>query len=155
MPNHFHWMVKVRDSYNPEKNTKPSERNSPIVQPLNLSISTLLSSYTKAVNNMYKRTGSLFQRKTKSKELSPNMKSDDNYPLICFLYIHQNPLRAGLVKNLGEWKFSSYRDYSGHRGGRLCNKDLTTRLLDLPTDQKTFTQFSEQTIPDDVIEKII
>ncbi|NBC04387.1 MAG: hypothetical protein GVY20_11870 [Bacteroidetes bacterium] len=155
MPNHFHWMVKIRDSYKSESDTKTPESNSPIVQPLNMSISTLLSSYTKAINNMYKRTGSLFQRRTKPKNLSPDLETDDNYPLICFLYIHQNPLKAGLVKNLQDWKYSSYRDYSGLREGRLCNTNLTKQLLDLPTGYETFIQFSQQTIPDDVIEKII
>lgn len=154
MPNHFHWMVQVRDDYEPMKNQQPSNKNRPLVQPLNNSISTLLSSYTKAVNNMYDRTGSLFQRRTKSKNLSPELKTDDNYPLICFLYIHQNPLRAGLVEKLKDWTFSSYRDYSGLRNGKLCNKKLATNLLDLPKTEDRFIQLSQKSIPDRFLDKI-
>ena len=104
---------------------------------------------------MYERSGSLFQRRTKSKELSPNLSTNDDYPLICFLYIHQNPLRAGLVNSHEEWEFSSYRDYSKLRNGRLCNMELTTQLLNLPAEQKSFIQLSQQTIPDSVIKKVM
>jgi hypothetical protein len=119
-----------------------------------MSISTLLSSYTRAINNMYDRTGSLFQRRTKSRNLSPNLEADDNYPLICFLYLHQNPLRAKLVKNLEDWEFSSYRDYAGIRNGNLCNKKLASNLLDFPKNEDLFIQFSSKTIPDRFVNKI-
>lgn len=155
MPNHFHWMVRVHEDYKSASISDSSQSKSSQVEPLNMSISTLLSSYTKAINNMYERSGSLFQRRTKSKELSPDLKTDDNYPLICFLYIHQNPLRAKLVDNLEDWKFSSYMDYSGLRNGRLCHTKLTTELLDLPQKKSDLIQFSRQTIPEHIIEKII
>lgn len=84
MPNHFHWMVQIRNNYSTIDDQQHSQKNSPVVQPLNMSISTLLSSYTKAINNMYNRTGSLFQRRTKAKNLSPTPESDDHSPLVCF-----------------------------------------------------------------------
>ncbi|MDR9409649.1 MAG: transposase [Balneolaceae bacterium] len=155
MPNHFHWMIQVRHDYETIENEQPSENKSPVVQPLNKSVSTLLSSYTKAVNNMYDRTGSLFQRRTKSKNLSPGLKTDNNYPLICFLYIHQNPIRSGLVENFGDWPFSSYQDYAGLRNGKLCNKKLATNLLDIPKTEDRFIQLSKKSIPDRFVGKIL
>jgi len=154
MPNHFHWMIKVRKDYEIIENEQSSNENNPFIQPLNRSISTLLSSYTKAVNNMYNRTGSLFQRRTKSKNLSHDLKTDDYYPIICFLYIHQNPLRAGLVEYLQEWKFSSYRDYVGFREGKLCDKRIAIHLLDLPKKEDDFIRLSHKTIPERFIDKV-
>lgn len=103
---------------------------------------------------MYNRTGSLFQRRTKSKNLSNDLKTDDNYPLICFLYIHQNPLSAGLIKNLKDWTFSSYQDYAGFREGKLCNKKLAFHLLDLPKKGDDFVQLTQRTIPERFVDKI-
>jgi putative transposase len=53
----------------------------------------LLSSYTKAINSRYKRHGSLFQLHTKAR-----LVGSDNYLMILAAYIHQNPIRAGLIK---------------------------------------------------------
>lgn len=39
-------------------------------------------------------------------------------------YIHQNAVKAGLVKSIEQWEFSSYRDYANLRAGTLCNKRL-------------------------------
>jgi putative transposase len=152
MPNHFHWMIRVHDNYeqNPD-NSKQEKGTTSNVQPLNRSISVLLSSYTKAMNRMYDRTGSLFQKRTKAKELDLNEGSDDQYPLICFLYIHQNPMKAKLADRLDEWEFSSFQDYSGLRKGSLCNKKLTAELLELPLDHKKFIALSYKTLPDDLI----
>jgi len=48
----------------------------------------------------------------------------ENYPRICFNYIHQNPLQAGLISKMEEWEFSSSLDYLGEREGKLVNKQL-------------------------------
>jgi len=152
MPNHFHWLIRIHDNYDQNSDSTKQEEGTPIIEPLNRSISVLLSSYTKAMNRMYDRTGSLFQKRTKAKELELNEKIDDQYPLICFLYIHQNPMKAKLANKLGEWEFSSYQDYSGLRSGSLCNKKLAADLLELPTDHKKFMALSYQTLPDDLID---
>jgi putative transposase len=46
-----------------------------------------------------------------------------------FHYIHQNPVKAGLVKKMEEWEFSSFRDYLGLRDETLCNTKLTQERL--------------------------
>jgi len=152
MPNHFHWLIRVHDNYGQNSDDYEEEKGAPHIHPLNRSISVILSSYTKAINRMYDRTGSLFQKRTKAKELELNERIDDQYPLICFLYIHQNPMKAKLANKLGEWEFSSYQDYSGLRSGSLCNKKLAADLLELPTDHKKFMALSYQTLPDDLID---
>lgn len=143
MPNHFHWMVKIKRNNETE-----------LVTDLNKEIGTLLRSYTRAINNKYEKTGSLFQPKTKAINLNPSETDDDNYPLICFLHIHQNPLRAGLVSQMANWEFSSFRDYARKRQGTLCNKRLTLELLDLPASSDKFIRLSQKTIPDRYIDRI-
>jgi putative transposase len=152
MPNHFHWMIQVHQDYETNTTGMESDFNFPIVEPLNRSISTLLSSYTKAMNRKYNRTGSLFQGRTKSKDLSPNEELDDQYPLICFCYIHQNPFKAKLVHKLEDWEFSSFRDYAGLRSGTFCNKKKAIELLELPVNAQKFKKLSYQTIPESLLE---
>lgn len=85
MPNHYHLLLYTHPDF--------CERDSII---LSRKLGTLQSSYTQAYNKRYNFVGSLFQQKLKSKCL--NQHSD--HPLLCFHYIHQNPLKAGLVDKM-------------------------------------------------------
>ena len=150
MPNHFHWIIKVSDNYPLPISTSDHKNDipAPVVPPLNRKIATLLSSYTKSINNSCDRSGSLFRSRTKAIPLNSDLVTDDNYPIICFLYIHQNPVRAGLVNDLKDWKFSSYRDYAGIRNGKLCRIEDAKELFELPVSKEDFIKFSRQTIPE-------
>jgi REP element-mobilizing transposase RayT len=152
MPNHFHWLVVINEGY--ELNHDINDRTKKL-NPLNRSIGSLLSSYTQLVNQKQDRTGSLFRKRTKAKPIDNKRDKLDNYLLNCFLYIHQNPIRSGLVKRLEDWEFSSYKDYCGLRNGKLCNKDLAIDLLHIPNSKKEFQKFSNQTIPEYHIQKIL
>ena len=92
----------------------------------------LLSSYSKAINKQEGRTGNLFQQKTKALCVS---ESKDGTPQTVFHYIHQNPMKAGLVNKMEDWEFSSLKDYLGLRNGMLCNRDLAKQYLDLDFDR--------------------
>ncbi len=154
MPNHFHWLIKVK---NQELEVGKGSKDSPLqdsVPPINRSLSVLLSSYTKAINKSHGRCGSLFRSKTKAKKLNPDKAKNNNYPLICFLYIHQNPLRADLVSKLEDWEYSSYRDFAGLRDGSLCNQRLAIELLNFPKNKRDFVSFSNQTIPDEFVKNL-
>ncbi|WP_018127292.1 transposase [Balneola vulgaris] len=140
MPNHYHLLVQVKTDY------YDSEKSS--IGKLNQAIGSIQSSYTQAINKKYQRSGSLFRQRAKDKAVDVNSRSHDDYLLNCFLYIHQNPLRAGLVERLEDWEFSSYRDFIGRRSGELCNKQLALELLNIPNNLKEFERFSYQTIPE-------
>lgn len=112
MPNHFHWLIRVKEISSDTRQTdrsgqtgESSHQNHPLIQ----GIATLLSSYTQGINKPRNRTGSLFKSKTKAKILSGD---NHSYPLTCFHYIHRNPLRAGLVEDLSHWLYSSYPAYA-------------------------------------------
>ena len=121
----------------------PSHRMSASLS-LNNSIAVLLRSYTRAINKQENRTGSLFKPHTKaecltnSSGITPAFFNTKNgtlinipcnakeYPQICFNYIHNNPVKAGLVNNPEEWEFSSFREFLGD--GILVNKTRVMKL---------------------------
>ena len=135
MPNHFHFQLYLTKHSLVEKQV-----GSITVPAVSEGFRQLLSSYTLAMNREYARSGSLFRQKTKKKLLKRN----GEYPFICFQYIHQNPLTAGLVGKMEEWEFSSFNDYVGIRHGNLCDQNLAYELLDLSRD--TFYQESYSVI---------
>ena len=66
----------------------------------------------------------------------------DDYPFICFHYIHQNPLKAGLVKRMEDWEMGSFQDYAGLRNGTLCNRKIAQELLCIPSNPEEFIELS-------------
>jgi len=110
-------------------------------QNLSKSIGVLLSTYTKAINKQEKRTGSLFRDKTKSKrdfidelltvEFDKRkllMQPDFHYSRICFEYIHENPVKAGIVDEQEDWYYSSAKDYFYSKENSICNLLLWKRI---------------------------
>lgn len=143
MPNHFHLLVatdirsvQIKRIGNHDKNV------------LSEGFKNLLSTYTQAINKQNNSTGSLFQQNTKAKELVKEMDIR-----MALHYIHQNPVKAELCNRMEEWTYSSFKDYIGQRNGRLCNKALAGKILDL--DLNTFYVESYQTVIDEITLKNI
>ena len=131
MPNHFHLLLQARETID-----LPS---------CGQDFRIWLASYSRAIQRQQNRTGSLFQQHTRAKELRT-----EAYALACFCYIHQNPLRAALVRNLSLWVWSSYLDYAGPRRGTLCDQAAARDLLALPAEPEQVKQLILQALPDDV-----
>ena len=112
----------------------------------------LLSSYAKAINKRNKRTGSLFTQNTHAKKTSSAAHRMD-YTLWCFIYIHNNPVSAGLVQSPEKWLYSSYREYLGQSTDPLCNLEMGKKLLDLEINE--LIRFNDLEIPDHMIDKIL
>ena len=123
MPTHFHFLIKVKTEE---------------IDELRRKIGIQLSAYTKAINKAFGRNGSLFQQHTKAK-----MVHEKTYLLTLTSYIHQNPLRSGLVENLIEWPYSSYRDLAGYRNGTLVDHNLIDTYF---SSVEKFRKFSNQTV---------
>lgn len=139
MPNHFHLMVRVKiETGGTTLSRTPS---------FNASIGIMLASYTRAINKQQNTTGSLFRSKTKAEclncfeGLTPSFFDSNGvtkinisnpeveYSQVCFNYIHQNPVKAKLVKTETDWEFSSAKEYYGNRSGNLINKKLAKDYL--------------------------
>lgn len=144
MPNHFHFLI-----YADERVETIIHQGGLLIDPLTNGFRKLLSGYARVYNNLYNKSGSLFRQKTKVKCLSDippgSSYSLQDYYFNCFHYIHQNPMRAGLIQRLEEWEFSSYKDYAGLRNGTLCNKVLGAKFCSF--DPVTFIKTSCQIIP--------
>ena len=119
MPNHFHFMV-----YTTLESNRMKRLGAIHITALANGFKSIESSYAQAINKKLRRTGSLFRQKTKFKYVQ-----DDFNALNCLNYIHQNPIKAGLVKRLEDWQYSSFPDYCDFRHGTLCNKELTRSIL--------------------------
>ncbi len=144
MPTHFHFLVHTNER------SCLSLKNSVIpTQHLTEGVRLLLSSYAKGINKARGESGNLFQQKTKAKCIS---EGSEHYELIAFHYIHQNPIKAGIVKKIEDYEFSSFRDYIGLRNGKICNKSLAYELLDLNND--TLYHDSYNIIPTNFEQKI-
>jgi REP element-mobilizing transposase RayT len=144
MPNHFHFLIQA---------TELSAKNK-LVGNLNLcelsnGYRLLQSNYAQYINKKKGRTGSLFRQKSKAKSLQDG---DKNYGFIAFHYIHQNPLRAGLVQQLEDWDFSSFPDYAGRRSGTICNRELAFDLIGV--DKENFINEAGKHIDENKIKKI-
>ncbi len=150
MPNHFHLMVYVKDvelAINTHGVTKSHPVSTIKLRTINQSIAIMLRSYTRAINKQNNFSGALFREATKAEcinctnGITPSFickkrstkitikEAKKQYPQVCFNYIHQNPVKARLVKNAVDWEFSSAIDYAGLRNGELINKKLANEYV--------------------------
>ncbi len=130
MPNHFHIFI-----------TSPSqdlgEEDKEYITKYIHKIST---AYVMYFNKKYKRTGSLFEGKFKSRHIGK-----ENYFNYLFAYIHLNPLKLiqkdwkenGIKDKqkakeyLSKYQYSSFQDYFGNqrRGGTIINKNSVPKHI--------------------------
>jgi len=108
MPNHFHIFIKqTTDDF-----------------PVSFFISSLLNSYVKSVNKKYKHSGTLFESKTKSKQID-----DETYFVWIIKYILENPVHAHLAENIDDWEFSNAKDLTGMRNGKLTDVEYVASFF--------------------------
>jgi putative transposase len=82
-------------------------------------IKNFFISYSKAINKRYDRVGSLFQGRYKVSEIN-----SDSYYTTIITYIHQNPIVAGIVTKLEEYKYSSYAAYLSDKNPLVNKKEV-------------------------------
>jgi REP element-mobilizing transposase RayT len=95
IPNHFHLLLR----------TGPA--------PLSKVMRSLMTGYAVTFNKRHKRIGHLFQNRYKS-----IVCEEDAYLLELIRYIHLNPLRAGLVRDLKELDKYPWTGHSAMLGRR-------------------------------------
>ncbi len=99
--------------------------------------------YTKYFNKKYSRSGNLFQPKYFSVLLQK-----DAHLLILTRYIHLNPLRANIVRDLKEYPYSSYLSYIDCKSDELLDhKDILSLFGKKDsTQRRKYRQFVEDGI---------
>ena len=91
MTNHVHLLIKERQ-----------------MGDISVIMKKVLTRYVMYFNRKYGRSGALIANRYKSKPVE-----DERYIIPLTIYIHQNPVKAGLVKDSGDYLYSSYHEYFG------------------------------------------
>ena len=115
MSNHIHLLIKI------EKEN------------LDVIMKRIAGSYVYWFNWKYRRCGHLFQDRFKSEPVD-----DDSYFLTVLRYIHQNPVKAGLCKNVKDYRYSSYLEYL--KESRLVDTAFCLGLI----NQEQFVEFNNE-----------
>jgi REP element-mobilizing transposase RayT len=138
MPNHFHFLVKIKE----EKEVFNNENLSGYKRPDRFNIpnrpskqfSNLFNAYTKSFNKRYNRTGSLFQRPFKR-----ILVENESYLKYLLYYIHYNPVKHGFVEDMIEYPWSSYLTVSSPKKTNLQRHQVINWFDDLD-NLKSFHQ---------------
>ena len=96
----------------------------------------ILSHYATWFNIKYLRSGALFSNRYKSEPIE-----DERYYLGLIRYIHQNPMKAGMVQSIDKYSYSSYNEYIGGVSD-IVNIDFTLDMMNENRDT-AITQFKE------------
>jgi putative transposase len=142
MPNHFHFLVRTN-----QESCKKLKAGSLELSALSNGFRMLQSSYAQAINKGYGRSGSLFRQKTKMKLLT-----DENHIITCFHYIHQNPLKAGLVHKIEQWTHSSFLGYLKEGKASICERQVMESMIAF--NEESFYNESYQCLDDGMVQKL-
>lgn len=141
IPNHYHFMLSVKE------NCAPVKQGNIVLDSVSNGFRNLSGAYAHQYNKVHQKSGSVFRPKTKSKNLTEDG-SAMSY-LNCFYYIHQNAWRHGIVSHASLWKYSSYHFYAGTRKQSICNRELARQLCEF--DEATFIKLTEQRVSDESV----
>ena len=106
MSNHVHLLIQEGD------------------EPLDIVFKRIGVRYVQYFNKKYDRIGSLFQDRYRSIPVN-----DDTYFICVLRYIHQNPVKAGIVKCCEDYEFSSYNSY--FKSDSLVDTKFTNDLMSI------------------------
>lgn len=105
MSNHIHILLKAEN------------------EEIDLIMKRVAGSYVYWYNQKYYRRGHLFQDRYKSEPVE-----DERFFLTVLRYIHQNPVKAGIVEKLDEYEYSSYNEYI-HGNSDLVDIDYVKEII--------------------------
>ncbi len=116
MPNHYHLLVQT-----PDGNLSRCMRH-------------LNGVYTQRFNRLHEKEGQLFRGRYKAV-----LVEEDSHLLEVMRYIHRNPLKAGIVKNCGDYRWSSHHGYLSRakKWAWLQREVLLTQLTQIKSRQKS------------------
>ncbi|MBC7914597.1 MAG: hypothetical protein H7Y07_10815 [Pyrinomonadaceae bacterium] len=106
LPNHFHFLIKMKDDIEFNKYSKDESGQKIFSEYTMQSFSNFLNSYTKSFNKAFNRKGGLFIDYLKRVEINSNEQLRAT-----LFYIHKNPVHHGLCKNINDWHWSSYQAF--------------------------------------------
>lgn len=114
-----------------------------------------MSKYMKKVNTSYAlyynkknmREGYVFKNRFFSQQIE-----DRKHLFSCIVYIHKNPVKANIVRNMENYKFSSYNDYFGINHRNLINNENIYKLFNNQDINDNLKKFKEYHLKDSLLE---
>jgi REP element-mobilizing transposase RayT len=103
MPNHFHFLIKIKSL---EDLKIPDDYSYDIHKFVMQHWSNMLNSYSKAFNKMHNRRGALFIN-----QLRRSYIDSEEYLYKTLHYIHDNPVKHQFKSHAAEWFYSSIHNY--------------------------------------------
>lgn len=116
--------------------------------PLSKIMQKLVSCYAKSFNRKRNQQGHLFQNRYKAKTVCSY-----SYLLELIYYIHHNPVKAGLVKNINDYPWSSHNCYLLNNSApwlttEFILKILKKKYLEIETPYSSFmSEFKSDGLP--------
>ena len=121
MSNHFHLLIRERD------------------EKVGDTIKRIAGAYVYYYNHKYLRDGHLFKERFKSEPVRSALpllqptgrKNDLAYFTTLLRYIHQNPVKAGIVTQIKDYKYSSWCEYDGYVEPvfQICNTQTVVNRI--------------------------
>ena len=106
-------------------------------------IKRIASSYVFYYNHKYGRDGHLFKERFKSEPVN-----DMEYFTVLLRYIHQNPVKAGIVEQVKDYEYSSWGEYEGSVDPAFKICDTNTVLNRIPFED--LEQWVNEPLDDDI-----
>lgn len=104
LPNHFHLVLRPRDA---------------AARPASQALSNACNAYARTFNRATGRAGTLFARPFQRKPVLSRA-----YAAALVRYVHDNPVRHGLVGGAGEWPYTSLPLLASHAPTRLERREV-------------------------------
>lgn len=125
MSNHIHLLIREREDT------------------IGMAIKRIASSYVYYYNHKYSRDGHLFRERFKSEPVN-----DMTYFVTLLRYIHQNPVKAGMVNEVKDYEFSSWHEYEDKNSTLfpLCNTHSVLKRI----SYNELNDLVNDPLPDDV-----
>jgi len=125
MGNHVHLVIKVGN------------------EPLDTILKRICVRYANWYNTKYRRVGHLFQDRFKSEPIETAFSF-----LKVLRYVHQNPVKAGIVKTPGEYPYCSFNSYMNPTGNALVDIGPVLALVSIEEFAEFHGQVNEDTYVD-------
>ena len=106
-------------------------------EPIELVMKRIATRFVYWYNIKYQRAGHLFQDRFKSEPIE-----NDAYFLTVLRYIHQNPIKAGICKNVADCENSSYNEY--FKNSDLVDSDFVFEII----SKDEFAKFNSENVFD-------
>ncbi len=122
IPNHFHILVQQKSEIDVSR----------FVQSLN-------NAFVQGINKQLKRKGTLYEGRTQTKLIQ-----DEDYLMHVCRYIHLNPIKHNLVKNISDWEFSNFQTCINGENDELTEMNF---IVELFGSRDSYKEFVEDYIP--------